>query len=279
MEFLHIQNLIKCSKEKCKEKFNKVKNNKMLLEQKNKLNLEKNFDKRDTIIRKIYSNKIQRDLDLCVLKNCEVVKKIKKLRLKSLKDKIKLYDIKLPSDLQIKFEKYEEYSSKKSLTDEEYLDYVILFQIIQHYIKNIIADIQTPFFNSLTEYLKCGKQKCSDLYTEVANDKDLTKKKLSLFNIKHDENRNKVIRDIYSNEKQVKLDKCITKKCNKASLKLIQETIKHLNRKIKTFDIKIPANIKLPDIKKITEADIPEVIIKLNQIARYIDKDKYIAGL
>ena len=71
----------------------------------------------------------------------------------------------------------------------------------------------------------------------------------------------------------------ITNKCNKASLKTIQEALKDYYNKIKYFNIKIPDNIKLPDIKKITEDNIPEYIIKLNQIASYIQKNEYIINI
>ena len=92
---------------------------------------------------------------------------------------------------------------------------------------------------------------------------------MSSFNIKDDKKRNEVIKNAYSNENQVKLDKCITNKCNKISLDYINEVIKQFNNKIKTFNLKIPI---VPKLKKLSEDDIPEIIIKINQVARYIDK-------
>jgi len=274
-----IKELVDCSKDKCKEKFEKVSNDKKLVELKMKMNKEKDIGKKEKIIRQVYSNPIQRDLDLCAYKNCKIVKEIQKLRYKTLKDKIKLYDIKLTPDLQLKLKRYEELFSRKSMNDDEYLEYVVLFQTIQRFINNKVDEIQTPLFNSLNEYLKCSKEKCNELYEDVGKDQELTKKKISVFSIKDDKKRNKMIREVYSNEKQVKLDKCVAKKCNKSNLKLIQETMKLLNKKIEKFNIKIPDNMKLPDSKKITEEDIPELIIKLNQISRYVDKDIYIGNL
>jgi hypothetical protein len=120
--------------------------------------------------------------------------------------------------------------------------------------------------------------KCKGLYNDITQDKELMKKKLSIFSIKDDKKRNKVIEEVYSNEKQVKVDKCITNKCNKASLIFIQELLKSFNKKIKYFKLKIPEDLKFTDIKKITEADIPKVIIKLNKLSNFINKNEYIAN-
>ena len=133
--------------------------------------------------------------------------------------------------------------------------------------------------DAFSNYYNCGRNKCESLFNEVKQDKELFKKKISTFSIKDDKKRNKVIEEVYSNEKQVKLDKCVTNKCNKASLIFVQELLKSINNKIKYFKLKIPENLKFTDIKKITEADIPNVIIKLNKLSRYIDKNKYIAFL
>jgi len=156
---------------------------------------------------------------------------------------------------------------------------VILFQIIHEFINDKIVEIQTPILNSLNQLVKCSIDKCKDLYDDVKKDEELTKKKISVFSIKDDKKRNKMIREVYSNENQVKLDKCIAKKCNKPNLKLVQEYIKLLNKKIDMFNIKIPDNIKLPNINKITEEDIPELVIKFNQFSRYVNKDIYIGNL
>lgn len=274
-----VQDFIECYKNKCKEKFDKVINDKKLVSGKMKLNKENNIVKKEKIIRQVYSNPIQRDLDLCAYKNCKMVKKLLIYRLKIFKDKIKLYDIKLSPNLQLKFKRYEELVSKTSMNDDEYLEYIILFHTINGFINDKIVFIKAPFMKSFVDYMNCSNKKCKDLYADIRKDDDLTKKKISIFSIKDDKKRNELIREVYSNEKQVNLDKCITNKCNKPSLKLLQENMKLLNKKIEMFNIKIPANIKLPDIKKITEADIPEVIIKLNQISKYIDKDNYIGNL
>lgn len=265
------ENFVKCFKNKCKEKYDKVMNDKKLVSGKKRFLKEKDIIKKEKIIRKVYSNPIQRELDLCAYKSCKIVKKLQKHRLKIMKDKIKLYDIKLTPELQLKFKRYEELIMKTSMNDDEYLEYVILFQTMNSFLSDKIILINAPFMKSFKDYIDCSNKNCKDLYSKIREDKELMKKKFSIFTMKDDKKRNNAIRDVYSNEKQVKLDKCITKKCNKPSLKILQESMKLFERKIKYFNIKIPDNIKLPDIKKITEADIPEIIIKFNQIGRYID--------
>jgi len=274
-----IEDFIKCVKDKCKEKNDKVIKDKKLVELKTKLNKENNIKKKEKIIRQVYSNPIQRDLDLCAYKSCKIVKKLQKLRLKTFKDKIKLYDIKLSPDLQLKFKRYEELVSKTSMNDDEYLEYVILFQIIHEFINDKMIFIKAPLMKYLVDYMNCSNKNCKDLNEDVRKDEELMKKKISIFSMKDNKKRNDMIREVYSNENQVKLDKCIAKKCNKPNLKLVQEYIKLLNKKIDMFNIKIPDNIKLPNINKITEEDIPELVIKFNQFSRYVNKDIYIGNL
>lgn len=275
----NIQELNKCSKEKCKKEYEIVINNKKLKLEKEKLFQEKDLKKKEQLINNIFSNINQNNLDLCIYKKCKIQKQLIEYRIKSIKDKINFYNIKFPKYYQDKYDNFMELSSKKSFNDEEYLKLIILFQILQRFISIKITEINKPFIKSYEDYINCGMNKCNDLYKNTAKDENLSKKKISTYSIKDDNKRNKVIREVYSNEKQVQLDKCITNKCNKASLKLIQETLKVFNKKIKYFKIKIPDNLKLPDIKKITEDDIPELIIKLNQLGRYIDKNEYIANI
>ena len=107
----------------------------------------------------------------------------------------------------------------------------------------------------------------------VNDDEELKKKRSLIFQYyNNDDERNKVIRDIYSNEKQVKLDKCMINNCNNILLNLLQNTLKHFNNIIKAYDVKIPKEIQLPEIKKITEKDIPEIMIKYYQIFNYSNK-------
>lgn len=274
-----VQDFTKCSKEKCNKEFNKVINDKKLKSEKEKLFKTNDLKKKENIFANINSNKNQNELDLCAYKKCKIQKKLQEYKIKSMNDKINLYKIKFPKDLHIKYDLLIELTSKPSLTDEEYIKTLLLFQILSRFISNKIMEYNKPFLNSFKEYIDCSLKKCETLGKELSQDKDLKNKKFSIFSIKDDNKRNKVISEVFSNEKQVKLDKCITNKCNKASLKLIQETLKLNNNKIKYFNIKIPDNIKLPDIKKITEDNIPEYIIKLNQISRYIEKNKYIVNI
>jgi hypothetical protein len=86
----------------------------------------------------------------------------------------------------------------------------------------------------------------------------LKKKKNSINWINDEKERNRVIRE-------VKLDKCGVKNCNNTSLK-------YYNNIIKAFDIKIPKEIQLSKITELKEEDIPEIMIKFNQIYHYIKK-------
>lgn len=277
--FVNYRELNNCSKEKCKDEFNKVLNDKKLKSEKENLFKEKDLKKKEELINTIFSNKNQNNLDLCIYKKCKIQKQIQEYRLKSMKDKINLYNIKFPKIYKDKFDNFIELSSKPFLTDEEYIKLIILFQIIHRFISNKVMEFNKPLFLFHENFMNCGKNKCKDLFDKVAQDKELTKKKISTNLIKNDKKRNKIITDIYSNEKQVELDKCITKKCNKDSLNLIKETLKIFNNKIKYFKLKIPDDIKLHDIKKITENDIPEIIIKINKLSRYINKNQYIASI
>ena len=64
----------------------------------------------------------------------------------------------------------------------------------------------------------------------------------------------------------------MVKNCNKIFLNVLQYTLKHYNKIIKAYDIKIPKDIQLPDINELKEEDIPEIIIKLNQLSYYLNK-------
>jgi hypothetical protein len=264
--------LIKCSKDKCKKEHEIASTDENLKKDRLKLIQSNNLKEINELINKIYSNKIQNNIDICAYKKCKVHKQLYELRIKSLKDKIKVYNIKLTTDLKNKFDELIKITTKPSFTDEELLKSIILIQTLQRFINDKIRIINEPFLKLLGEYISCGKKNCDVLFEEVKNDKNLTDKKMKISSIKDDEKRNNIIRDIYSNEKQIKLDKCITKKCNKLSLKLIQDMTKIFNNKIKVFNLKPPEHIKIPDIKKISEDDIPEIIIKLNQLSKYIDK-------
>jgi hypothetical protein len=267
-----ILKLIKCSKKKCKKENDMISNDKEIRNDKMKLEETKDLKEREKLITKIYSNKLQNEVDLCAYKNCKIHKKLYEAKIKSIKDKIKVYNIKLTIDLKKKFNELLKLNEKSILTNEEFLKSIILIQIIQRFINDKVKEINDPFYKLLGDYVSCGKNKCDSLFEEVKKDNILSKKKMSVYSIKDDKKRDKVIRDVYSNEKQVKLDKCITTKCNKLSLNLLQEMIKILNNKAKAFNLKLPEHIKLSNIKKINEEDIPEIIIKLNQLSRYIDK-------
>jgi hypothetical protein len=270
----------KCSKKKCSKELEYFSNDKKIKIEREKLFKTKNIDEKEKILTNIYSNKNQNNLDLCKYKQCKKVNKtLQDHKLKVMNDEIKLYNIKFPEKYEEKYKELIRLTSKTSNTDEEYLKITLLFQILNRFFSYKIMEYNKKLFEARSNYLNCGMNKCKSLFNDVSQDKELIKKKLSIINIKDDKKRNKVIENVFSNEKQVKVDKCITNKCNKASLIFIQELLKSFNNKIKYFKLKIPEDLKFTDIKKITEDDIPNVIIKLNKLANYINKDKYIANL
>ena len=274
-----IQKTIKCSKKKCSNELNKVSNDKKLTIEKEKLFKTNDLKEKEEIINNIYKNKNQNDLDLCIYNKCQFQKEIIKHRIKSINDKIKLYNIKFPKDLQTKYNLLINLTSITNLSDKDYLESIILFQILQRFVSNKVIEFNRPLINAHSNYVNCGMNKCKDLYNNVSQDKDLNKNKISIYSIKDDKKRNKKIQEVYSNDKQVKLDKCITKKCNEASLKLIKETLKVYNTKIKYFNLKIPKDLIFPDIKKIEEKDIPELIIRLQKLGHFINKNEYIKSI
>jgi hypothetical protein len=268
-----------CAKKKCSKESDKVSNDKKLKLERNKLIKTRDLDEKEKILTNIYSNKNQVNLDLCKYKHCKKVNKtLQDHKLKVMKDEIKLYNIKFPEKYKNKYNELIKLTSKSSITDEEYLKITLLFQILTRFFSNKVMEYNKKLFEARSNYLNCGMNKCKDLYNDITQDKELMKKKLSIFSIKDDKKRNKVIEEVFSNEKQVKLDKCITNKCNKASLIFVQEMLKIFNKKIKYFKLKIPEDLKFTDIKKITEADIPKVIIKLNKLSNFINKNEYIAN-
>jgi hypothetical protein len=268
-----------CAKKNCSKESDKVSNDKKLKLERDKLIKTRDLDEKEKILTNIYSNKNQVNLDLCKFKHCKKVNKtLQDHKLKVMKDEIKLYNIKFPEKYKNKYNELIKLTSKSSITDEEYLRITLLFQILTRFFSNKVMEYNKKLFEARSNYLNCGMNKCKDLYNDITQDKELMKKKLSIFSIKDDKKRNKVIEEVFSNEKQVKGDKCITNKCNKASLIFVQEMLKIFNKKIKYFKLKIPEDLKFTDIKKITEADIPKVIIKLNKLSNFINKNEYIAN-
>jgi hypothetical protein len=263
-----IQEYMKCYKENCKDEYDNIGKDKKIQIFKNK-----NWKEIYKIIVDIYSNKNQKDFELCVYKKCSIIKDFQEYKINSLNKKIEIFEIKFSNDIKIKYNNLIKLFSKSSLTDEEYIDFIILFY---YFDKIIEIKVMEKLFNILKHwenYSKCSKKKCNDLYNEVNNDEELKKKKILIFQYYNNEDeRNKVIRDIYSNQKQVNLDKCMIKNCNKILLNLLQYTLKHFTNIIKAYDIKIPKEIKLPKIIKITEKDIPEIMIKYYQIFNYSNK-------
>jgi len=268
-----IQEYINCYKENCKDEYDNIGKDKKLQIIKNKLIKNKNWKDIDKIIFDIYSNKNQKDFELCVYKKCSIVKDFQEYKINSLNKKIKILEIKFSNDIQIKYDNFIKLFSKSSLTDEEYIDFIILFYYFDKIIEIKVTEKLFNIFKHWDNYSKCSNKNCKGLYNEVNNDEELKKKRSLIFQYYNNEDeRNKVIRDIYSNQKQVNLDKCMVKKCNKILLKLLQYTLKHFNNIIKAYDVKIPKEIQLPEITELKEKDIPEIMIKYYQIFNYSNK-------
>ena len=260
-----IQRINKCVKKKCKESFEKVSNDKKLILAKKRLDNIKDLKKKEKAITDIYLNKNQKELSLCTYKKCKN-KKIIEFNIKLFKDKIKLYNIILSPIYKKKFDKLIELTNKTNLTDDEYIKYIILFNNIKKFINNKEYESKELYNKAFSKYLKCKDNKCNELSKKILLDSDLFQKKMLTYSIKNNKKRNEVIKDYYSNENQVNLDKCLINNCNRQSLKYFQEFIKSLNNKIKAFDLKLPINLQLPeDIKKINEnnwtleTDIPNI--------------------
>lgn len=264
---------VKCYKDKCKKENEKVIKNSNILNMKTELAKITDLKKKEALIKQIYSNKDQNNLDICAFNKCKKLNTdLIKVRINTLLDNIKLYDIKLSSDNQEKLNKLKKLSIKTSLTDEEYLSFIISLKIIQEIVNKQLSDIFKPIIENMGKLIKCSEKNCTILYRNVAEDKELREKKVSLHGIKDTNKRNKLIKEIFSSKKQVELDKCIAKKCNKICLNVIHESMKLINQKIKNKNIKIPDNIKFNDVKKLSVDDIPELIIKFNQISHFVGK-------
>ena len=182
------------------------------------------------------------------------IKNIQDKYLKFINNSIIFYDIKLSNEL---IEKLKELSSKPSLTDEEYINKIILLKFF-----NKIASIN--LFKSKNKLLKLleGAINCSNKYCyEFKLDKELQDKKQSIIKMKNDKKRNEFIKEVYSNEKQIKLDKC-----NKDTLKFIQESLKFYNDYLKLFDIEVPKDIQMSNIIELKENDIPKIVINFYHI-------------
>lgn len=88
--------------------------------------------------------------------------------------------------------------------------------------------------------------------------------------MKNDKKRNEFIKEVFSNEKQIKLDKC-----NKDTLKYIQESLKFYNDYLKLFDIEVPKDIQMSNIIELKEDDIPKIVINFNKLSYFFSKKIY----
>jgi hypothetical protein len=260
-----------CVKNKCKVETENVVKDKELMKKKMMIS-SVDVKKQEKLINEVFSNSTQKKLDLCVFKKCKVSKDFFLEKINSLKNKIKVYNIKLTVNIRKKLnDLIKIISSNPKLSQDEYLKSIILYQIVLNYVFKKTFEANKPIFDLFGKYLTCSHEKCSEFEKPIREDLSLRNKKLDIYKIKDDNERNKLIKEVFSNENQVKLDKCITKRCNDISLEYIKAVINMLNQKIKSFDLKIPKEIKFPNIEKITENDIPNIIIKFNRFSRYVE--------
>ena len=256
----------KCLKDKCEEKTKIFEKDKKLVKLNyNIINELKNYKKIEKDIIDFYSNKKTKDMVLCAFKNCKFIKKIQDKYLKFINNSIIFYDIKLSNELIEKLDKLKELSSKPSLTDKEYINKIILLKFFNKIANINLFKSKIKLFKLLKGYINCSNKYCN----EFKIDKELQDKKLSIIKMKNDKKRNEFIKEVFSNEKQIKLDKCITNKCNKVTLKFIQESLKYFNDYLKLFDIEVPKDIQMSNIIELKEDDIPEIIIKFNKLSYF----------
>ena len=176
----------KCLKDKCEEKIKIYEKDKKLVKLNyNIINELKNYKKIEKDIIEFHSNKKTNDMVLCAFKNCIFIKNIQDKYLKFINNSIIFYDIKLSNELIEKLDKLKELSSKPSLTDEEYINKIILLKFF-----NKIASIN--LFKSKNKLLKLleGAINCSNKYCyEFKLDKELQDKKQSIIKMKNDKNK------------------------------------------------------------------------------------------
>lgn len=261
-------NFNKCAKEKCNEKYEIVDNDKEIIEIKNKLIRSEDYNDIERNLIDYYSNKNVKDFELCALKKCKNIKKIQKDKLNFIQKNVILYDIKLSTELNHKLDNLIKLSLKPSLNDDEYMIFIMLLFLFEKIINNNILDSYMKLVELNGEYKRCKKKYCKKYDT----DKELEEPLKIISNTKNYKKRNELIREVYSKEKQVKLEKCIINKCNNHELNLIQELLKTFNNKIKFFNIKVPKEIQITNIIELKEDDIPEIIIKLNQLSYFLKK-------
>jgi hypothetical protein len=84
-----IQEYMKCYKENCKDEYDNIGKDKKLQIIKNKLKKNKNWKEIDKIIFDIYSNRNQKDFELCVYKKCSIVKDFQEYKINSLNKRLK----------------------------------------------------------------------------------------------------------------------------------------------------------------------------------------------
>lgn len=159
----------------------------------NIINELKNYKKIEKDIIDFYSNKKIKDMVLCAFNNCKFIKNIQDKYLKFINNSIIFYDIKLSNELIEKLDKLKELSSKPSLTDEEYINKIILLKFF-----NKIASIN--LFKSKIKLLKLleGAINCSNKYCyEFKLDKELQDKKQSIIKMKNDKKEMNLLKKFF----------------------------------------------------------------------------------
>jgi len=210
---------------------------------------------------------------LCKYNSCKnLFYKFMKESYDSFHNRVKLYDVKLSPHLKKLSDEHTNLYKKKTLTEEEIIRFFIINKLLLKETINIL--IKSSLFKLNNDYVKCTIEKCSELSKIILEDSKLMTLKMNMM-FQKDINVSS-IKETLSHPKQVALDKCITKHCNKISFNLMKEMLKLNIKKIELNKLKVPEDIQmdinyLSSLKQLTEKDIPKSTISLLKITKYID--------
>jgi hypothetical protein len=262
-----------CAKTKCKIEYKKVLKNNSLNDKKSTILFHStDLTKMKEYINDIFSNKEQNELDLCIINKCNVSNDYFRKKINFLNNKIKVYNIQLTDELQKILNELISITSIYKLTKDIYIKGIKLYQLLYVYIFKKSIEANNRILDLDGKQFECILNKCEKLHNDVLYDNELQQIKRGIFHLKNNKKRDKVIDEYFSNKKRIELDKCIIEKCNEITLEFIKESIDLINKKIEIFELKIPRDIRISNIEKITEADIPDLIIKFNKLQRYMGK-------
>jgi len=264
-----------CHNTKCKSYNDEIYKDKALSSKLLKFIKENDIKKAEKIKIELSKNPKIKAYELCQYNSCKnSFYNFMKKKYDSFQFTIKLYNIKLNAHLVKLNNELGTLIIKKKLSEEEIIRLFIIYSILQKFL--IRSIIHNPVMRFVLLTARCSFEKCTELYKLVKGDKDVLKLKVSSLLEKNEKKRNKYIEEWASHPKQVALDKCVAKHCNKFNFDLIKEGLKIYKKTIELKKIKFPLNIEedinyLSSLKKLTEKDIPKAIIAFAKINGYIN--------